>query len=88
MNVTLGIPRLQEILMTASKSIRTPVMKCPLLPDTSRWVLSVKQGGMKNKRQSTAFYYTIDNEQTYWFTARAVLLGGIQGSISVYLILG
>ncbi|KAJ4758036.1 DNA-directed RNA polymerase subunit [Rhynchospora pubera] len=36
MNVTLGIPRLQEILMTASKEIRTPVMKCPLLPDTSR----------------------------------------------------
>ncbi|KAJ1703655.1 hypothetical protein LUZ63_003434 [Rhynchospora breviuscula] len=36
MNVTLGIPRLQEILMTASKEIRTPVMKCPLVPDTSR----------------------------------------------------
>ncbi|XP_078181608.1 nuclear RNA polymerase A1 [Carex rostrata] len=36
MNVTLGIPRLQEILMTASKEIRTPVMKCPLLPDISR----------------------------------------------------
>ncbi|XP_021722801.1 DNA-directed RNA polymerase I subunit 1-like [Chenopodium quinoa] len=31
MNVTLGIPRLQEILMTASKSIRTPTMTCPLL---------------------------------------------------------
>ncbi|EHA8587710.1 DNA-directed RNA polymerase I subunit 1 [Cocos nucifera] len=30
MNVTLGIPRLQEILMTASADIRTPVMKCPL----------------------------------------------------------
>ncbi|KAK1313895.1 DNA-directed RNA polymerase II subunit RPB1 [Acorus calamus] len=30
MNVTLGIPRLQEILMTASKKIQTPVMTCPL----------------------------------------------------------
>eukprot|EP01018_Ginkgo_biloba_P016660 Gb_34944 [translate_table: standard] len=30
MNVTLGIPRLREILMTASKKILTPVMTCPL----------------------------------------------------------
>ena len=32
-NVTLGIPRLREILMTASDSIKTPVMTLPLLPD-------------------------------------------------------
>ncbi|CAN6220809.1 unnamed protein product [Urochloa humidicola] len=31
MNVTLGIPRLKEILMTASANISTPVMECPLL---------------------------------------------------------
>lgn len=31
MNVTLGIPRLQEILMNAKENIRTPVMTCPLL---------------------------------------------------------
>ena len=30
MNVTLGIPRLREILMTASQKILTPVMTCPL----------------------------------------------------------
>lgn len=30
MNVTLGIPRLQEILMTASIDIKTPFMSCPL----------------------------------------------------------
>ncbi|KAK6941856.1 RNA polymerase Rpb1, domain 5 [Dillenia turbinata] len=30
MNVTLGIPRLQEILMTASANIKTPIMTCPL----------------------------------------------------------
>ncbi|KAH9678838.1 DNA-directed RNA polymerase I subunit 1 [Citrus sinensis] len=31
MNVTLGIPRLQEILTIASKDIKTPVITCPLL---------------------------------------------------------
>ncbi|PHU05808.1 hypothetical protein BC332_26630, partial [Capsicum chinense] len=31
MNVTLGIPRLQEILMTASDTIKTPIMTCPFL---------------------------------------------------------
>ncbi|XP_048138660.1 DNA-directed RNA polymerase I subunit 1 isoform X2 [Rhodamnia argentea] len=30
MNVTLGIPRLQEILMTASTDIKTPILTCPL----------------------------------------------------------
>lgn len=32
MNVTLGIPRLREILMTASKVIKTPSMEVPFLP--------------------------------------------------------
>merc|ERR1711871_1247466 len=32
-NVTLGIPRLREILMTASDHIRTPLMELPLLGD-------------------------------------------------------
>ncbi|KAI3471379.1 hypothetical protein Pfo_030743 [Paulownia fortunei] len=31
MNVTLGIPRLQEILMTASDVIKTPILTCPFL---------------------------------------------------------
>lgn len=31
MNVTLGIPRLREILMMASKSIKTPSMEIPFL---------------------------------------------------------
>ena len=30
MNVTLGIPRLREILMTASKVIKTPIMEIPV----------------------------------------------------------
>jgi hypothetical protein len=35
-NVTLGMPRLKEILMTASANIGTPVMKCPLLKEKTR----------------------------------------------------
>ncbi|KAE9606955.1 putative DNA-directed RNA polymerase [Lupinus albus] len=37
MNVTLGIPRLQEILMAAAKDIKTPFMSCPLtlIPEKS-----------------------------------------------------
>ncbi|KAJ3173100.1 hypothetical protein HDU88_004559 [Geranomyces variabilis] len=31
-NVTLGIPRLREIIMTASSSIKTPMMRLPMLP--------------------------------------------------------
>ena len=36
MNVTLGIPRLKEILMTASANISTPFMKGPLLKGKTR----------------------------------------------------
>nr|GME16008.1 DNA-directed RNA polymerase I subunit 1 [Ipomoea batatas] len=36
MNVTLGIPRLQEILMTASDVIKTPFLSCPFRGWTSR----------------------------------------------------
>ncbi|KHN22373.1 DNA-directed RNA polymerase I subunit rpa1 [Glycine soja] len=35
MNVTLGIPRLQEILMAAARDIKTPFMTCPLRHDKS-----------------------------------------------------
>lgn len=35
MNVTLGIPRLREILMMASKNIKTPSMEVPFLHQTS-----------------------------------------------------
>ena len=36
MNVTLGIPRLREILMTASHVIKTPAMDIPVLPTASQ----------------------------------------------------
>ncbi|KAK7392857.1 hypothetical protein VNO78_21307 [Psophocarpus tetragonolobus] len=35
MNVTLGIPRLQEIVMAAARDIKTPFMTCPLRHDKS-----------------------------------------------------
>lgn len=34
-NVTLGIPRLREIIMTASRNLKTPTMSVPLLPHIS-----------------------------------------------------
>lgn len=36
MNVTLGIPRLREILMMASKAIKTPSMEIPFLPGLTK----------------------------------------------------
>jgi DNA-directed RNA polymerase I subunit RPA1 len=35
MNVTLGIPRLREILMMASKNIKTPSMEIPFLKQST-----------------------------------------------------
>lgn len=35
-NVTLGIPRLREILMTASRELKTPTMSVPLLDDVTQ----------------------------------------------------
>jgi len=35
-NVTLGIPRLRELLMTASANIKTPTMRLPLRPGCSK----------------------------------------------------
>jgi DNA-directed RNA polymerase I subunit RPA1 len=35
-NVTLGIPRLREILMTASRAPKTPTMQLPCVPGTTR----------------------------------------------------
>lgn len=38
MNVTLGIPRLREILMVASKNIKTPSMEIPFKNDIPKYV--------------------------------------------------
>ncbi|KAK3927796.1 DNA-directed RNA polymerase I subunit RPA1 [Frankliniella fusca] len=47
MNVTLGIPRLKEILMTASKNISTPSMEIPFRKDVSN--LRVESENLKGK---------------------------------------
>ncbi|CAG0897253.1 unnamed protein product [Cyprideis torosa] len=40
MNVTMGIPRLREILMTATQNPKTPSMEIPALPGVSRKALN------------------------------------------------
>ncbi|KAJ0696338.1 putative DNA-directed RNA polymerase [Helianthus annuus] len=57
MNVTLGIPRLQEILMTAAPNIKTPMITCPLLQgrsmeDAERLVEKVKKLSVAEVMQS------------------------------------
>ena len=51
MNVTLGIPRLREILMVASANISTPTMDIPLLPSEE-----AKQRGTKLKQKLNKVY--------------------------------
>ncbi|KAG0711590.1 DNA-directed RNA polymerase I subunit RPA1 [Chionoecetes opilio] len=36
LNVTLGVPRMKEVLRTASKNISTPIMEVPFLPHVSK----------------------------------------------------
>ncbi|ELU12458.1 hypothetical protein CAPTEDRAFT_154177 [Capitella teleta] len=43
MNVTLGIPRLREILMVASDNIKTPNMECPVLPSAEHAAIGLKR---------------------------------------------
>ena len=51
MNVTLGIPRLREILMVASANISTPTMDIPLLSSEE-----AKQRGTKLKQKLNKVY--------------------------------
>ena len=51
MNVTLGIPRLREILMVASANIKTPTMDIPLLSSQE-----AKQRGTKLKQKLNKVY--------------------------------
>ena len=51
MNVTLGIPRLREILMVASANIKTPTMDIPLLRSQE-----AKQRGIKIKQKLNKVY--------------------------------
>ena len=51
MNVTLGIPRLREILMVASANIRTPTMDIPLVRSND-----AKEKGTKLKQKLNKVY--------------------------------
>ncbi|XP_026419178.1 DNA-directed RNA polymerase I subunit 1-like [Papaver somniferum] len=42
MNITLGVHRLQEIIMRASGKIQNPVMTCPLRKGKKRWLNSFR----------------------------------------------
>ncbi|KAL9226068.1 hypothetical protein vseg_001920 [Gypsophila vaccaria] len=69
MNVTLGIPRLQEILMTASVAIKTPTMTCPLLKskekdDAERLASKLKRitiADVVEKLDVSIVPYSVDN---------------------------
>ncbi|GFY98258.1 nuclear RNA polymerase A1 [Actinidia rufa] len=71
MNVTLGIPRLQEILMTAAIDIMTPIMTCPLLEgkfktDAERLVRKVKKvtvADIIENMEVSVLPVSIDNRQ-------------------------
>ena len=54
MNVTLGIPRLREILMTASESIQTPSMDIPLLKKGPKGVRMAERLKLKLTRVTLA----------------------------------
>ncbi|CAF3073874.1 unnamed protein product [Rotaria sp. Silwood2] len=39
MNVTLGVPRLRQLLMVASQKVKTPIMEVPILHSSSALLL-------------------------------------------------
>jgi len=41
-NVTLGIPRMREIIMTASTNMKTPAMSLPLIPTATEAGTSIR----------------------------------------------
>ncbi|CAK9157191.1 unnamed protein product [Ilex paraguariensis] len=71
-NVTLGIPRLQEILMTASNDNKTPIMTCPLLKgrtkdDARELVAKVKKVTVADIIETVevrVLPFSIENNQT------------------------
>ena len=56
-NVTLGIPRLRELFMTASKSIKTPVMTLPLLPGKTKQDAEGLASQMRRIRLAEASFF-------------------------------
>ncbi|XP_066429086.1 DNA-directed RNA polymerase I subunit RPA1 [Eleutherodactylus coqui] len=65
MNVTLGIPRLREILMTANSTIKTPMMSVPVLPTKSA-MKKVKRLKKKLTRVCVAeILHNLDVQQSF-----------------------
>ena len=48
-NVTLGIPRLRELLMTAAASIKTPIMTLPLRSEHDRTVADALAASLRRR---------------------------------------
>ncbi|XP_073157128.1 DNA-directed RNA polymerase I subunit 1 [Henckelia pumila] len=68
MNVTLGIPRLQEILMTASENIKTPILTCPFLQwrfkrDVVSLVSNVKKVTIADLLESMEVQLSVDHRK-------------------------
>ncbi|KAK4485402.1 hypothetical protein RD792_008041 [Penstemon davidsonii] len=68
MNVTLGIPRLQEILMTASDVIKTPILTCPFMQwipkhDVVSLVSNVKKVAVSDLVESMEIQLSIDHKE-------------------------
>ncbi|KAL5707886.1 DNA-directed RNA polymerase [Ranunculus cassubicifolius] len=70
-NVTLGIPRLQEILMRASDKIQTPIMSCPLIQGKTKDDADKLAGALQNISVSdivesmkvSVLPYVVENKQ-------------------------
>ena len=69
MNVTLGIPRLREILMVASPNIKTPSMTIPFLPD----VTEKEQNELRVKLNPVTFEDVLEDVKV---TERIKVAGG------------
>ncbi|XP_051116199.1 DNA-directed RNA polymerase I subunit 1 [Andrographis paniculata] len=70
MNVTLGIPRLQEILMTASDVIKTPLLTCPFSQRRSKHdvvslVSSVKKVSVSDLVESMEVQLSLHKDRIY-----------------------
>jgi len=60
MNVTLGIPRLREILMTASVDIKTPIMEVPVCDSPS-----AEQAATRLAKKLTSVHLTSASHLNY-----------------------
>lgn len=91
MNVTLGIPRLQEILMTASDVIKTPILTCPFLQwrskhDVVSLVSNVKKVTVADLIESMEVQLSIHQARVYKLKMKLkdtefVSLGDIQETL-------